>query len=86
MAFHDAALLNLQGRSGIALLCKALYEDYSRSKSCDIDSFHSGQMFQPLLDIGIYILHRLKRKILGTKSFLVARRNGELLPYFQIVF
>jgi len=32
-------------------------------KACDIDSFHSGQMVQSLLDIGIYILHQLKKKI-----------------------
>jgi hypothetical protein len=55
------------------------------AKACDIDSFHSGQCFNRSQALGFTFSTDSKRN-LGTKSFLVARRSGELLPYFQIEF
>ena len=86
MAIHDAGSSNLQGRSGRALLCKALYEDYSRSKSLWywLVSLRSNGSIPPRH----WDLHSppAQKENLWTKSSLVARRNGELLPYFQIDF
>jgi hypothetical protein len=87
MAIHDAASLNLQGRSGRALYCaKRSMRTIHGVKACGIDSFHSGQMFQP--PPRHWDLHSppAEKENLRRKSFLVARRNGELLPYFQIDF
>jgi hypothetical protein len=54
-------------------------------KACDIDSFHSGQCFNSSQTL-VFTFSADSKRSLGTNSFLVARRNGEVLPYFQIEF